>query len=115
MARSPIPDAIQRRDQLEQKLDPAKALRVGEAYLEQGRDFEALAFLARAGAREPLEAVRDRAIESGDAFLLREAAAQLGEMPDSAAWQRLADAAGAAGKQAYAVEARRQVAAGEGT
>ena len=114
MARKAIPDAIQRRDQLEQKLDPAKALRVAEAYLEAGRAFEALAYLERAEARERIEAVRDEAIEGGDVFLLREAAARLGEAPDVRAWERLAEAAAAAGKQSYAAEARRQMAAGEG-
>ena len=73
-----------------------------------------MAMLERAEARERIEAVRDEAIEGGDVFLLREAAARLGEAPDVRAWERLAEAAAAAGKQSYAAEARRQMAAGEG-
>ena len=113
MARTQMPDAIQRREVLEQKLDPAKALKYAEAYLEHDRVIEALAFLEKAEARDRLEAIRDEAIAAGDVFLLRESALRLGEEPDADAWRRLADAAAAAGKESYAVEARRQLSARE--
>ena len=111
MARTQLPDSIQRREILEQKLDPAKALKYAEAYLAQDRTVEALAFLAKADARDRLAAIREEAIASGDVFLLRETSLHLGEEADADAWRRLADAAAAAGKESYAVEARRQLTA----
>ncbi len=113
MARTRIPDAIQRRDLIEQKLDPARARKVADAYLEQDRVLEALPFLERAEARDELAAIRDAAVSSGDVFLLRETALRLGEEPDADTWRRLAEVAAAAGKASYAAEAQRQLAARE--
>ncbi len=113
MARMRMPDAIQRREILEQKLDPAKASTYAETYLEQDRVFEALAFLDKAGELDRVRTIRDEAIRAGDVFLLREAAARCGEEPEADTWRALAEAAAAAGKDAYAQEARRQLAARE--
>lgn len=110
MARKSIPDPLQRRVELERNLDAARALRIAEGYLDAGRVQEAVAFLKKAGARERLEALRDEAVGSGDAFLLREVALALGEPPGVATWNALAEAAAAAGKERYADEARRQAA-----
>lgn len=107
MARSPIPDPLRRRHLLEEALDPARALAIAEAYLAEERAAEAVAFLARAQARERLAALRDQALASGDLFLLRSVSAALGEEPSLEQWTRLADAAEAAGKERYAHEARR--------
>ena len=51
MARSVVPNPLERRVLLEKQLDPAHALRIAEAYLAQDRAVEALAFLRRAEAQ----------------------------------------------------------------
>lgn len=108
MARSPLPHALARREWIEQELDPARALRIAEAYLEQGRVAESIVFLAKAGAGDRLRELAQRAVQDGDAFLLREACRALGEEPVREQWQELAARATAAGKERYAVEAHRQ-------
>ena len=104
-----IPDPLQRRHELEKPLDAARARAIGEAYVAEGREIEALAFLKKASAANALERLCATAIERGDAFLLREASAALGREPEREAWERLARAADAAGLEKYAIEARRQV------
>jgi predicted Zn-dependent protease len=104
-----IPDPLARRHELEKPLEPARARAIGEAYLAEKRELEAIAFLKKAGADEALEQVCATAIERGDAFLLREACAALGREPEPSAWERLARAAELQGREKYATEARRQV------
>jgi hypothetical protein len=104
-----IPDPLARRHELEKPLDAARARAIGEAYLAERRELEAIAFLKKAGASEALEKLCAAAIERGDAFLLREACAALGREPERAAWERLARAAEMQGREKYAAEARRQV------
>jgi hypothetical protein len=108
VAKSAIPDPLERRHLVERQLDPARALKIAEAYLAEERAQEAVAFLARAGAVDRLEALFRLAVDEGDPFLLREVAAALGREPDGASWRALAEAAAAAGKDRYAAEARRQ-------
>jgi len=108
MAKGFIPDPLKRRHLLEEALDPARAGAIAEAYLAVDRTVEAVAFLEKAGNRERLQALWDRALEEGDLFLLRSASAALGEEPSAEHWNRLAEAAEASGKARYAVEARRQ-------
>lgn len=108
MARGSIPDPLKRRHELERQLDPARALRTAQAYLDAGRLQEAVAFLRKAEARERLEAIREKAIAAGDVFLLREVSAALGGSPNAAHWRAAAQAAAAAGKERYAEEASRQ-------
>ena len=108
MAKNAIPDPLKRRHLVEEALPAARALAVAEAYLDEGRGAEAIAFLEKAEAWERLEALRDEAVESGDLFLVRTAATALGEEPSAELWTRLAERAEAAGKERYAHEARRQ-------
>ena len=108
MARSPIPDALERRHLVERELPPAQALRIAEAYLAEGRALEAVDFLRKAGAAEKLAELRRGAIEEGDAFLLRSVAAASGEPPTRGEWLALAQGASGAGKQRYADEGSRQ-------
>jgi acyl-CoA reductase-like NAD-dependent aldehyde dehydrogenase len=109
VARKPaIPDPLKRRHLVEEDLDPARALAIAEAYLGDGRLCEAVAFLAKAEARERLEALRDEAVAMGDPFLLRQACGALGEEPGARRWQALAEAARAAGKEVQARDAERQ-------
>jgi hypothetical protein len=108
VAKGVIPDPMKRRHLVEDDLDPARALAIGEAYLAEGRVPEAIAFLEKADAGERLAALRDEAVEAGDVFVLRAAAAALGEEVEPETWTRVAEAADAAGKALYAHEARRQ-------
>ena len=110
MAKKKLPDPLRRRHMLEQQMDPGRALQIAEAYLEQGRAIEAVAFLVKAEAREQLAALREQAVREADAFLLREISTALAEEFDAATWQALAEAASAAGKDHYAAEASRQAA-----
>jgi len=103
-----IPDPLKRRHLVEEDLDPRRALRIAEAYLEAGRSFEAVEFLQKAQAREPLEALRREALETGDPFLLRQVCRALGEAPDADAWRVLAAAARDQGKEVQARDAERQ-------
>ncbi len=109
MAKSLIPDPLARRHQLEGKLEPARARAIGAAYRAAGRELESIAFFRVAGATAELEESCRRAIESGDAFLLREASAALGREPALDAWRALAASAEAAGLLRYAGDARRQI------
>jgi hypothetical protein len=108
VAKSRIPNSLARRHLVEKKIDDASALSIAEAYLADGRRVEALDFLAKAGAKDRLEELRDEALADGDAFLFQSVARHLGESPTSEGWGRLADAAEAAGKERYAATARRQ-------
>jgi hypothetical protein len=114
MARSKTPDPLKRRHLLEENLPAPKALAIAEAYLADGRTFDALAFLAKAGERDRLRALAREAAAAGDLFLAREIGALLGEDGDAESWQRVARAAAAAGKERYASEAERLAAARSG-
>jgi len=108
VAKSRIPDALERRHMVERELAPAQALRIAEDYLAEGREIEAVDFLRKAGAAEKLAELRREAIARGDAFLLRSVAVASGSPPTRDEWQALSQAAASAGKQRYADEGRRQ-------
>lgn len=108
MGKNDIPTPLARRHLLETRLDKSQALGIAEAYLADQRTLEALAFLAAAEAWDRLSEVRETVIEAGDAFALRTIAELLGSEPPAEEWARLAAAAEAAGKSAYAETARRQ-------
>jgi hypothetical protein len=108
MARKVLPHALARREWIEEDLDPARALKVAEAYLEGGRTAESIVFLVKAEAHDRLREIVEQAVRQGDAFLLREASRALGEEPTREQWRGLAASAAAAGKDRYAAEAQRQ-------
>ena len=108
MAKSKIPKPLERRHLIEREIPTAKAAKIAEAYLEERRRLEAVDFLAKAEDTEKLAQIRAEAVAEGDAFLLRAVAAALEEEPGGDEWSALADAAEAAGKERYAIEARRQ-------
>jgi hypothetical protein len=108
LARSKIPNPIERRHLIEKDLSAAQALAIAEAYLEQGRTLEALEFLRVAEAGDRLAELRREAIEAGDAFTLRAIGAAMEQAPRRDDWEALASAASRAGKERYAAEARRQ-------
>jgi hypothetical protein len=113
MARRKIPDPLTRRLLVEGALEPSRARTIAEAYLSEGRLVESIAFLAKAEDRDALARLRDEAVATGDVFLLREAAAALGEEIDAARWRATAEQAVSLGKEQYSAEARRQAAAQE--
>ncbi len=113
MAKSKLPDALGRRHLVERDLNPAQAMRIAQAYLDDGRSLEAIAFLCKAEAADQLEALRAEAIECGDAFMLRAVSDAAGLPPGREEWQALAAKASAVGKDLYAAEAIRQAERGE--
>jgi len=110
MAKS-TPDPLKRRHLIEADLSPTEAAALAEAYLAEDRFVDALIFLEKADDRAKLAELRDRAIELGDVFLMQSVESALGETSSAEAWKRLAESAEAAGKERYAVEARRQATA----
>ena len=107
-----LPGSIERRHLIERELSPAQALRYAEAYLAEGLDLAAVAFLVKAKATDQIDALRDRAIEAGDVFLLRTVASETGVPPKPEEWKALAEGAARAGKERYAAEALRQAGRG---
>ncbi|MFP6565597.1 MAG: hypothetical protein VCC02_01915 [Myxococcota bacterium] len=108
MAKSKIPNALERRHLMERQLGSTQALAIGEAYLAEGRSLDAVAFLVKAEAVSALDALTEEAVQNGDAFLLRNIAETRGIEFDGATWERVADAASDAGKDLYAELARTQ-------
>jgi hypothetical protein len=108
VAKSQLPNALDRRHLVEKKVAPAQALRIAEAYLAEGRTLEAVDFLRLADAAEKLAELRRDAIAAGDVFLFRSIAASAGVVPTREEWAALAEAAAAAGRGFYAEQALRQ-------
>ena len=113
MAKSKIPNPLERRHLIEKDLSADKALAIAEAYLADGRVIESLEFLRTAEAGERLGELRRDAIEAGDAFALRAIGAAMEQAPDRGEWEALAAAASRAGKERYAAEATRQAERGD--
>jgi hypothetical protein len=113
VGKTKLPGPIERRHLIERELSTAQALRYAEAYLEEGLDVDAIAFLVKAEATDQLEALRARSIEAGDGFLLRAVALETGDPPKPEEWKALAEGAQRAGKERYAAEALRQAERGE--
>jgi hypothetical protein len=113
MAKSRIPNPMERRHLVERDLPEAQALGIAEAYLAEGRSEEAVDFLRLAGARERLGELRREAVSSGDAFLFRSVVRALDEAPERDEWSRLAEAARSLGRERYAEQAQRQAERGE--
>lgn len=109
MAKSPIPNPLDRRHLVEKELSPEKASEIAEAYLAEGRSVEAVDFFAKARARDQLALLRSQAIETGDVFLLRAVVRAMEEPAARAEWSATAEAAEAAGRVRDAAEARRQL------
>ena len=109
MAKSGIPNPLDRRHLIEKKLSEGQALEIAEAYLAAGRSLEAVEFLEKAVARDRLAELRLEALESGDVFLLRAVARAMKQAPSRAEWNAVAEAAAAAGKDGYLADARRQL------
>ena len=113
MAKTKIPNPLERRHLIERELPEAQCLKLAEAYLEEGRAIEAVEFLRKAGASDRLAEIRADAVRDGDVFLLRSAATAQDQEPDREEWRAAGEAAAAAGKELFATEARRQADRGD--
>ncbi len=102
-----IPDPLERRDLLQRGISGEQALAIAEAYLSEERREDAVDFLHAAGADERLDALAEEAVETGNVFLLQEVSRVRGGEPPIEAWERLEQAARAAGKDLYAAAAAR--------
>lgn len=114
LAKSNIPNPMERRHLIEKDLDAARCTALAEAYLEAGRSSDAVIFFAKAEAHDRLIALAEEAVVDGDAFLLGElanASSQVIAGPER--WRKLADAAEANGRLRYAEMARRHARSGE--
>jgi hypothetical protein len=107
MAKSRIPNPLERRHLVERELSPEQASALADAYLADGRAEEAVAFLAKAGADDRLRALFEEATEAGSVFLLKQIAPLLAVEPTPDDWQRAAAAARAKGNDLYAEAAQR--------
>jgi hypothetical protein len=107
LAKTKIPDPLARRHLLESETDPAKAKALAQAYLEAGREIEAIDFLIRSGDEAALSALQEAAIERGDVFLMKAASAALDDEPSRERWLSLAEIAEANGRMRDAESARR--------
>ena len=107
MAKSAIPSPLERRQLIERDVAPEASLRLADAYLADGRAWEAIAFLQKAGAQDRLSALREEAVTSGDYFLVRELTRVLGDELPAARWRDTSAAATAAGLERYAASAHR--------
>ena len=108
MAKTKIPNSLERRHLVERELSVRQALAIAEAYLEEGRSEEAVVFLAKAGSDERLESMTREAVDTGDVFLLSEISRVKGREPDAQTVRQLAESARRAGKELYADTAERQ-------
>lgn len=102
-----IPGPLDRRHLIERALGADAARALAEAYVADGRIWEAVAFLVKADARDRLAELREEATQAGDAFLVRELSRALGDEPTPERWSAVAEAARVAGKERFAEQARR--------
>lgn len=79
----------------------------GRRYLAAGRMVDALDFFVEAGSRTDLEEMRRKAVEEGDAFILRAIERVAPELVDESHWQALANTARTLGKTVFAEQAGR--------
>jgi len=109
MARSRIPNPLDRRHLIEKKATESQSLQIAEAYLAEGRRIEALDFLAKANATERLSELRNAAVEAGDVFLLRAVARAMKQPPTLDEWRSIAATAAKAGRELDASAAQRRL------
>ena len=83
------------------KTPKAKLVEYGDAFLKEGRVFDALEFYGRAGHDEGLSTILARARDEGDAMLYQQALKALGREADGAEWREVARRAEARGKLTF--------------
>ena len=107
MAKTKHPDPLSRRHLLEREIEPSKASAIAKAYLDEGREIEAIDFFAKLEDRGALEKIQSVAVERGDVFLMKAASAGLGEEPSAERWKKLGERAGELGRVRDAESAQR--------
>jgi hypothetical protein len=101
-----LPRPLARRDVLYGRDTPkAELVALARAYLDRDLVFDAADFFCQARDAEGLQAIRERALESGDAFLLRRVEEALPRLVSEADWDALARRARELGKETYAERA----------
>ena len=102
-----IPDPLRRRDILYGADTPKEVLvEHARAYEEADKLDEALQFYAQAADRQGLERVKTKALEAGDAFVLKAVARAMPELVGEDDWKSLIARAEALGKELFAEQAR---------
>lgn len=102
-----LPDPLKRRDILFGADTPKEVLlEYARTYEEADKLDEALQFYAEAVDRPGLERVKTKAIEAGDAFILKAVARAIPELVAEADWKSLISRAESLGKELYAEQAR---------
>ena len=101
-----LPDPLHKRDLLYSRKGKAvNHVHYGDLFLEEGMLNDALDFYAAAGNPEKIRIVLDRALQAGDAFLLRRVEKVLPGEVTAETWERLGDAAAAGEKYHSALQA----------
>jgi hypothetical protein len=101
-------NCLEKRDLLNQHAASVETLvRWGGTFEEAELFHDAIDFYEKAGAREPLKRLMDRALEEGDLFLLKRACRALKMEPDPDQWRVLGEQAKSHGKLLFAAEAYR--------
>jgi len=108
MAKSIIPNPLERRLLIEKELSAEQALAIAEAYNDAGRFAESVVFLGKAGADDRLTEMAEQAVSEGDGFLLSEISRVRQWEPEPELWSRLEESARRLGKLLYAETAHRQ-------
>lgn len=99
-------DPLERRLVLYGKDTPRETLcYYGDLYLEAGRLNDAVEFYGRAGHKEGLLRIKEIALQTGDAFLLEQVEAFLGEGIPDGVWIELGIRAKKLGKYSFAQKA----------
>jgi hypothetical protein len=107
LAKIPIPLPLERRHLIEKDIPAAQAVAIAQAYLDDDRVSEAIAFLVKGEATDELDALAKQFADAGDAFLVKQLLDASGRELDSTGWLAVAASAEAAGKEFYAEMARR--------
>lgn len=114
MARTAIPNPLERRHLIERDTAPEQSRKLAALYLAEGRDWDAIAFLNKAGDREGLASMREVAVAAGDTFLVREVTRVLRDEVSAETWRRVAQVATEVGKERFAAQATRLAERAEG-
>jgi hypothetical protein len=102
-----IPDPLRRREALYGPDTPPETLvEYAAAYEQRGRIDDALQFYVQAGDQAGLRRMKSKALELGDAFLLKALARAEPGMVDEQDWRNMVAAADRLGKELYARQAR---------
>lgn len=108
MAKKDFLSCLEKRDLMSQTAASTDTLlHWAEKYEQEGRVADAIDFYTKAGARDALSRLLDRARDEGDLFLMRRLHQALGSVAHTEEWLALARKAEELGKFAFAAEAYR--------